>query len=233
MSFGVCRAMGLSIGDRDAEGVSVRVGEDPQRLVGIIGAVIAGSASEREHSLVNSVEFLQVTDHQVQVQLLGDVVLGPGCGCEFGDLLEREQRRLIRQPEVEPVMPGFVVLAGWRFLVPRPIHEAKELTPTPLPDVRPWCQQQPASASASPRPWADDSDGSVAWPPSAEQLVRPPGDTAAVNNGERDEDGFPVANADNDGSVYVDEFEVAWVCECDHDLGYIWRSLGPVHRPPT
>jgi len=54
-----------------------------------------------------------------------------------------------------------------------------------------------------------------------------------VGNGERDEDGFPHANADNDGSVYVDEFEVAWVCEYEYALGYIWRSLGPVHRPPT
>lgn len=52
-------------------------------------------------------------------------------------------------------------------------------------------------------------------------------------NGERDEDGFPVADARNDGSVYVDEFEVAWVCEHEPSLGYIWRSLGPVHRPPT
>lgn len=54
-----------------------------------------------------------------------------------------------------------------------------------------------------------------------------------MSQGERDEDGFPFANADNDGSVYVDEFEVAWVCEYGPDLGYIWRSLGPVHRPPT
>lgn len=54
-----------------------------------------------------------------------------------------------------------------------------------------------------------------------------------MSNGERDEDGFPHANADNDGSVYVDEFEVAWVCEYEPELGYIWRSLGPVHRPPT
>lgn len=55
----------------------------------------------------------------------------------------------------------------------------------------------------------------------------------AMSNGERDEDGFPLADADNDGSVYVDEFEVAWVCEYDQGLGYIWRSLGPVHRPPS
>ncbi len=53
-----------------------------------------------------------------------------------------------------------------------------------------------------------------------------------MSTGERDEDGFPFADADNDGSVYVDEFEVAWVCEKDRDLGFVWRSLGPVHRPP-
>ena len=63
--------------------------------------------------------------------------------------------------------------------------------------------------------------------------VRPPGHAERVGNGEHDEDGFPRANADNDGSVYVDEFEVAWVCDYEHALGYIWRSLGPVHRPPT
>jgi hypothetical protein len=54
-----------------------------------------------------------------------------------------------------------------------------------------------------------------------------------VSRGERDEDGFPVADTVNDGSVYVDEFEVAWVCEYEPALGYVWRSLGPVHPPPT
>lgn len=63
--------------------------------------------------------------------------------------------------------------------------------------------------------------------------VRPPGHTDVMSDGVRDEDGFPLANVDNDGSVYVDEFEVAWVCEYEGELGYIWRSLGPVHRPPT
>ena len=54
-----------------------------------------------------------------------------------------------------------------------------------------------------------------------------------MSNGEHEEDGFPSANADDDGSVHVDEFEVTWVCEYDPDLGDIWRSLGPIHRPPT
>ncbi|MDP3711913.1 MAG: hypothetical protein Q8R60_05445 [Mycobacteriales bacterium] len=54
-----------------------------------------------------------------------------------------------------------------------------------------------------------------------------------MSRGERDEDGFPVADKVNDGSVYVDEFEVAWVCEYEPALGYVWRSLGPVHPPQT
>jgi hypothetical protein len=53
-----------------------------------------------------------------------------------------------------------------------------------------------------------------------------------MSNPERDADGFPLADADNDGSVYVDEFEVAWVCEHEPELGFVWRSLGPVRRPP-
>ena len=54
-----------------------------------------------------------------------------------------------------------------------------------------------------------------------------------MNQDDRDEDGFPHANAANDGSVYVDEFEVAWACEFEPSLGeYVWRSLGPIHRPP-
>lgn len=57
--------------------------------------------------------------------------------------------------------------------------------------------------------------------------------SADLSSWHRHGSAFPFANADNDGSVYVDEFEVAWVCEYDPDLGYIWRSLGPVHRPPT
>lgn len=55
-----------------------------------------------------------------------------------------------------------------------------------------------------------------------------------MNESGRDEDGFPFACPDNDGSVYVDEFEVAWVCEFEPGLGeHVWRSLGPVHRPPS
>ncbi len=49
-----------------------------------------------------------------------------------------------------------------------------------------------------------------------------------MGNGERDEDGFPIACAENEGTLYVDEFEVLWVCEFEPDLGeYVWRSLGP------
>ena len=48
-----------------------------------------------------------------------------------------------------------------------------------------------------------------------------------------DDDGFPVADERNAGSVYVDEFEVAWVCEFEPALGeYVWRTLGPI-RPPS
>ena len=55
-----------------------------------------------------------------------------------------------------------------------------------------------------------------------------------MNEDGRDEDGFPHAGPANDGSVYVDEFEVAWVCEFVAGLGeYVWRSLGPIHRPPA
>lgn len=55
-----------------------------------------------------------------------------------------------------------------------------------------------------------------------------------MGTGERDADGFPIAEADNDGSVYVDEFEIAWVCEYEPALAeYVWRSLGPVHRPSS
>lgn len=50
---------------------------------------------------------------------------------------------------------------------------------------------------------------------------------------ERDADGFPIAASGNEGTVYVDEFEVAWVCEFELSFGeYVWRSLGPVHPPP-
>lgn len=60
-------------------------------------------------------------------------------------------------------------------------------------------------------------DGQVgAWVPDPDTCaptLSDPGHTEAMTDGERDEDGFPVADASNDGSVYVDEFEVAWVCE--------------------
>lgn len=52
--------------------------------------------------------------------------------------------------------------------------------------------------------------------------------------GDRDADGFPIATAQNDGSVYVDEFEVAWVCEFEPSLDdYVWRTLGPLHGRAT
>lgn len=55
--------------------------------------------------------------------------------------------------------------------------------------------------------------------------------SGAMTEAERDEDGFPRAGPSTDGSVYVDEFEVGWVCEYAPELGYVWRSLGPAHRP--
>ena len=100
----------LCVGDEDAERMSVRVGEDPQRFFGIMGAVEAGGASERDDALVDGSELRQVSNHQVEVELLGNVLLWPGRMREFCDLLEREQRRPVRQPQVEPVPPGFVVL---------------------------------------------------------------------------------------------------------------------------
>jgi hypothetical protein len=54
-----------------------------------------------------------------------------------------------------------------------------------------------------------------------------------VHAGGRDDDGFPLATAANAGSLYVDEFEVAWVCEFEPSLDeYVWRSLGPTSPPP-
>lgn len=52
-----------------------------------------------------------------------------------------------------------------------------------------------------------------------------------MSSGERDEDRFPHVNAAYGGSVYVNAFEGAWVCEYEAGLGYLRRSLGPVHRP--
>lgn len=43
----------------------------------------------------------------------------------------------------------------------------------------------------------------------------------------QDEDGFPVANEANEGSLFTDEYEVVWVCEWSHHFqAWIWRSLG-------
>ncbi len=78
---------------------------------------------------MDSIEFRHVTDHQVQVQLLRNVMLGPGRGAELADLLERKERRPIGQSQVEPIAPGFVVLVGWRLFVARSVHETEELTP--------------------------------------------------------------------------------------------------------
>ena len=63
------------------------------------------------------------------------------------------------------------------------------------------------------------------------RAVRPVGDAAALGNGERDKEGLRVAGAD-DGSVYVDELEVAWVCEHEAELGYICAVPAPsIVRP--
>ncbi len=46
---------------------------------------------------------------------------------------------------------------------------------------------------------------------------------------DRDPDGFPPACADNAGDLYVDEFEVVWVCDYeDHPeiQDWVWRPIG-------
>jgi hypothetical protein len=50
-----------------------------------------------------------------------------------------------------------------------------------------------------------------------------------MSSGDHDEDGFPVASAGNEGTLFVDEFEVVWFCEYeDHPeiRDYVWRQVG-------
>ncbi len=126
----------LSVCHIGAERVPVRVREDPKRLLLIIRSVEAECTSERDDSVMH-IEFGHVPHHQVQVQLLGDVVVGPGRRFEFVDLLERKQWRTVWQSRVQPVAPRWVVVPGRRLFVPRPYTSPKS------------CRQNSAALRAS------------------------------------------------------------------------------------
>lgn len=74
---------------------------------------------------MNRVQLFEGLDCQVQVELLRDVVLGPGRRCQFSHLLEREPRCPAGVEQIEPVSAGRIVLSLWRPFVARPVDQAQ------------------------------------------------------------------------------------------------------------
>ena len=98
--------------DEDAERVTRGIGEDVERLDGVVEAVEQDTRAERSRSLVLIDQLVDGRDAEVQVQLLGDTVVRPRRRRQVVDLLEREPRRRPpgRSGQASPVLRGLVLL---------------------------------------------------------------------------------------------------------------------------
>ena len=113
--------------DEDAKRVPGGVGVDPQRLLRVIRAVLEQPGAERERPLMRDVEVSRGGHRGIQVQLLRDRAVRPGCPGQLPDLLKRQRRAAGRAPQHQPVLPFRVRLAGPGRLIARAVPQAEQL----------------------------------------------------------------------------------------------------------
>jgi hypothetical protein len=116
----------LNSGD-DAKRVPRGVGVDPQCLLRVIRAILEQPGAERERPLMLDVEVSQGGHRGVQVHLLRDRAVRPGCLGQLPDLLEGQRGAAGRARQIQPVLPGRVRLSGPRRLVARAVPQAEQL----------------------------------------------------------------------------------------------------------
>lgn len=88
---------------------------------------MAHGRAQAQRAVVLPVEFHPVSDDDVQVHLLRDVVIGPGGLLQPLDLLERQAAAGLGSEQDQPVTAALVVGARRRRLVAGPVAEAEEL----------------------------------------------------------------------------------------------------------
>lgn len=104
-----------------------RVGVHPQRFVGVGGAVRQEPGAEIEGSLVLGVELGDGRHRQVEVELLGHPVVGPGRLGQLLHLLDGDPGGAGTVLQHQPVGTPRVALAGGRRLVAGAVREAEQL----------------------------------------------------------------------------------------------------------
>ena len=108
--------------------MTVGIGEDHELLVGVVGAVEEEARAKLERTLLLRGQVPVVGHRQIEVELLGDGVVGPGRRRQGCHLLERDLRRPRRVDDDQPVSAPDVVVAGRRRLVPGAVLEPQQLS---------------------------------------------------------------------------------------------------------
>jgi len=103
--------------------VAVRVRIDAQRLLRIVAPVVTKRAAKCDHSLVTSVELVDVVDNQVEMQLLWHRCIRPCGRRQLVYLLNGQQPRAIRPAKIEPLATRTVVNTRWRWFMTGAIDE--------------------------------------------------------------------------------------------------------------
>lgn len=107
------------------------VGVDPERLLGIFGAVLEQAGAESKDSLVLSVQVSSRRNRQIQVQHLWAGTVGPRGARQLHHLLESEAGNPLCVLQHQPVLSVWVLLtSGRRFVswaVPQPQQPSVEL----------------------------------------------------------------------------------------------------------
>jgi catechol 2,3-dioxygenase-like lactoylglutathione lyase family enzyme len=111
------RSLMVRRGHEDAERVAGRVGVHPEGLLYVVGAVQQESRAKRDGPGVLVVQRLDRRHGEVQVQLLGNVAVGPRGSGEGVHLLEGDARPARAVSQDEPVGAARAgVASGGRFV---------------------------------------------------------------------------------------------------------------------
>ena len=106
------RAQAGFAGHEDAERVPGRIGVDPQRFLGVAGAVVEQPGAQGQRPLVLGVEIGGRGDRQIQVQLLRHRAVGHVNSVQLRHLLEGDPGGAGGVPQHQPVLAARVRLTG-------------------------------------------------------------------------------------------------------------------------
>jgi len=114
--------------------MTVGIDVDTQWLLYRIRSVQAQRATQCQHTFVHGIQFFEIGNREVEVQLLGNRPVGPRRSRKPINSLECKTRAPLRRKKIEPILSHWIV-GLWRF-VPLSVDESEKRTPKFCADAR-------------------------------------------------------------------------------------------------